>query len=102
MPDETESVIPKEFELEQNYPNPFNPSTTIRYNLKENAKVTLIIYNTLGQIVKTLVDRDETVGIKNISWDGKDEFGKQVASGIYIYKLKAGNTVFTRKMLFIK
>ncbi|NUM80652.1 T9SS type A sorting domain-containing protein, partial [bacterium] len=102
VPGETESVIPKEFGLEQNYPNPFNPTTTIRYNLKENTKVTLTIYNTLGQVVKALVDKEETAGIKNISWDGKDEHGKQVASGVYIYKLKTGNLVFSRKMIFLK
>lgn len=94
--------VPNNFGLEQNYPNPFNPSTTIRYTLKENSKVSLIIYNTLGQVVKTLVEKEETAGIKNITWDGMDNSGKQVASGIYIYKLKAGNSVFARKMIYIK
>jgi hypothetical protein len=101
-PEDEINATTKEFGLTQNYPNPFNPSTTIRYALTENTKVSLKIYNMLGQEVRTLVDKEETSGIKDVTWDGTDSFGKQVASGVYIYKLNAGKTVTSRKMIFIK
>ncbi len=96
------AAIPTEFALEQNYPNPFNPTTTIRYALKENAQVTLKIYNVLGQVVKTLVNEKQTAGFKTVQWDGTDDRGVKVASGIYVYRLEANDFVDTKKMILLK
>ena len=90
------------FQLHQNYPNPFNPTTTITYNLPKHSNVTLKVYNLLGQEVKTLVQGTIAAGQHAITWDGKDRFGKQVASGVYIYRLSAGARVQSRKFMFLK
>ncbi len=96
------TILPKEFSLSQNYPNPFNPTTTIKYTLKDEAKVTLKIYNVLGEEVATLVNRKESAGFKEISWNGKNNRGIQVGSGIYFYRIEAGNFVKSKKMLLLK
>jgi hypothetical protein len=93
---------PDEFALQQNYPNPFNPTTTIKYALKENADVTLNIYNVLGQLVKTLVNEKQTAGFKTVKWDGTNRYGAKVASGIYIYRIEAKNFVQSKKMILMK
>lgn len=93
---------PRHFALHQNYPNPFNPSTTIRYELPADARVTLKIYNTLGQIVRTLVDTRQSAGFQQTAWDGLDERGLRVGSGMYLYRLEAGGKVQARKMLMLK
>ena len=94
--------IPKEFVLEQNYPNPFNPSTTIRYEIPKESRVVIKVYNLLGQEVKTLINKTQGRGIHTMTWDGKDNTGRIVASGVYLYRLEAGTFVKSRKMLFIK
>jgi len=96
------SVLPKDFVLQQNYPNPFNSMCNIEYALPFNCHATLTVYNILGQEVKTLVDEAQRRGSNKASWDGKDSQGKTVASGIYLYRLQAGNLSQTRKMLLIK
>jgi hypothetical protein len=88
--------------LEQNYPNPFNPSTTIRFSLKETGDVRLAIYNLQGQEVRTLVTREMQAGAHTINWDGKDQHGHPVPSGIYFYKLRVNGFEQTRKMLMAK
>jgi len=88
--------------LHQNYPNPFNPTTTINYSLKENSKVSLNIYNIKGQKVKQLVRNQLSAGQHSVVWNGKDDNGKSVSSGIYFYKLKAGNFEKTKKMILMK
>jgi hypothetical protein len=95
--------------LLQNYPNPFNSTTTISFTvhrspLTENAPIptTLIIYNVLGQKIRTLVDEEKAAGTYEVSWDGNDKNGVEVASGIYFYKLQAGQYSEVRKMLFVK
>lgn len=88
--------------LAQNYPNPFNPVTTIRYEIGEAARVTLRIYNALGQQVRTLVDGVRQTGRHSIQWDGMNDAGHTVASGIYIYRLEAGSFVKSRKMVLLK
>ena len=88
--------------LHQNYPNPFNPATTINYSLKENSKVSLNIYNIKGQKVKQLVNDQLSAGQHSVVWNGKDDNGKSVSSGIYFYKLKTGNFEKARKMMLIK
>ncbi len=100
--DDLGSQVPVEFSLEQNYPNPFNPTTTIKYGLKEQVKVSLKIYNILGQVVKTLVSGNQTAGYKQVVWDGTNEFGAKVASGVYIYRIEAGNFVKSQKMILMK
>ena len=91
------------FILEQNYPNPFNPETTIHYELPKTSKVVLRIYNTLGQEVRKLVNERQPAGAYQMSWDGRDEGGKQVSSGIYFYQLKAGNSFLeTKKMVLMR
>ncbi|MCB0312530.1 MAG: T9SS type A sorting domain-containing protein, partial [Calditrichaeota bacterium] len=94
--------IPTEFSLQQNYPNPFNPTTTIRYGLREDAKVSVKIYNVLGQVVKTLVNNRQTAGFKTAVWDGTNDFGAKVSSGIYIYRIEANDFVDSKKMILLK
>jgi hypothetical protein len=89
--------LPAEFALYQNYPNPFNPSTTIRYALKEESEVTLIVYNAYGQEVATLVDGVEHAGVHQVVFDGG-----QLASGIYFYKLRAGSDIAVKKLTLLK
>jgi hypothetical protein len=86
----------------ENYPNPFNPSTTIRYTLPEAANVRLTIYNVLGQEVRTLVNAAQSRGVHSVQWDGRDASGRQAATGVYIYRLEAGQFVATRNMVFTK
>jgi hypothetical protein len=91
-----------DFELMANYPNPFNPSTTIEYALKENSQVSLVIYNTLGEKVKTLVNEEQISNRYQVTWDGTNDLGAKVSSGVYIYRITAGNFVSTHKMILMK
>lgn len=101
--DETgEREIPSEFVLSQNYPNPFNPSTKIEFTLARSGFVTLKIYDTLGRKVRTLVSEVLSSGYKSVIWDGKNDEGKEVASGVYFYQLKAGDISEPKKMLLLK
>ncbi|MEA2030361.1 MAG: choice-of-anchor L domain-containing protein [candidate division Zixibacteria bacterium] len=95
-------VIPARFGLSQNYPNPFNPTTMIDFSLAEPGHVELTVFNVLGQEVTILIDDQLDSGEHQITWDGYDSNGKQVSSGIYLYRLKAGSDVSTRKMLLTK
>jgi len=90
------------FGLDQNYPNPFNPSTTIRYTLAAESDVRLVVYNTLGQEVRVLVEARQDAGRHAIAWDGYDAFHREVATGMYIYRLTSGNNDTMRKMTFSK
>jgi hypothetical protein len=126
---EEETVsLPKTFELEQNYPNPFNPTTTIKFTVRRPSsavgsslhttqdkavdgsqftvhsplRTTLIIYNILGEKVKTLMDEFKGEGSYTVDWDGKDEKGDQVSSGIYFYRLKVGDYSEAKKMVLLK
>jgi hypothetical protein len=93
---------PDKFSLQQNYPNPFNPSTTIKYSVAKPCNVQIIIYNQLGQEVYVLVNERNPAGEHNVRWNGKDAKGNKVASGIYYYRLTAGNQVETKKMLYLR
>jgi hypothetical protein len=100
-------LVPTEFSLSQNYPNPFNPSTIIKFKVqgsrfKVPLPTTLKVYNVLGQKVRTLVDEPKQTGEYEAIWDGKDDKGEVMASGIYFYQLKAGNLTDTKKMLLLK
>ena len=90
------------FQLMQNHPNPFNPSTTIVYHLPEPASVNLTIYNVLGQEIRRLVRETQQPGFYSVVWDGTEASGHQVASGLYLYRLKAGEKVAVQKMIFAK
>ena len=90
------------FELYQNYPNPFNPATMIRFSLAHRVKVKLEIFNLLGQRVKTLVDAALAPGQHRLIWDGRNDAGLRVSSGVYFYRLKAGDYVKSRKMVLIR
>lgn len=90
------------FQLYQNSPNPFNPTTQITYQLPEAADVQLVVYNLLGQKVKTLVNAHQMPKTYRVTWDGTNEQGVKVASGVYIYRLKAGKHIATRKMILMK
>jgi uncharacterized delta-60 repeat protein len=94
--------IPQKYQLLQNYPNPFNPITTINYQLPRSVDVKLIIYNVLGQKVKTLVDQRVEAGYHNVKWDSKDDNGKVAPTGIYVYRLTTREFVQSRKMLLIR
>jgi tetratricopeptide (TPR) repeat protein len=85
----TESELPNEFRIFENYPNPFNPSTTIKYSLPVNSKVEVLIYDIMGREVKTLVNGNNSIGYKEVVWDGRNNNGQQVSSGIYICRLNA-------------
>jgi hypothetical protein len=92
-----ESRSPLEVQLYQNYPNPFNPSTTIRYNLSGRSHVTLSLYNTLGQQVASLVDAVEEPGEHSVRFDGSG-----LASGVYCYRLRAGEYVATKRLVLVR
>lgn len=89
------------YRLEQNYPNPFNPTTEIRFALPKAGPVVLRIFNTLGEEIRTLVDAPFESGYHTVPWDGKDKDGKPVASGVYLYQLRAGEFSQVRKMSLI-
>jgi len=97
-----DEVRPEAISLNQNYPNPFNPTTQISYNLSADVHVKLSVYNTLGQKIKTLVNRSQAKGLQNISWNATNEAGQKVAAGIYLYRLEAGDFVKTMKMALTK
>jgi FlgD Ig-like domain len=98
-------VLPKAYSLSQNSPNPFNPSTTISYELPEAAgaiKVVLDVYNIRGQRVVTLVDELKDAGKYTVNWDGRDASGRAVSSGVYFYRMQAGEFSSVRKMVILK
>lgn len=88
--------------LNQNYPNPFNPTTEISYELKADQPVNLQIFNVKGQLVKTLVDEVQTAGTKSVTWNGTDDNGNSVTSGVYFYKMKSSTFESARKMILMK
>ena len=97
--------IPENFSLEQNFPNPFNPSTVINYTLPQSANLIntrLEIFNLLGQKVRTLVDTRQASGTHAVQWNGTNDSGKLLASGLYVYRLQAAEFVDMKKMLFMK
>ncbi len=100
--DQSATNIPERFALYQNYPNPFNPTTTIRYDLANTEDVKLTIYDILGRAVITLVNDRVAAGSHAAIWDGRDRYGVAVASGVYIYRLQAGDFATTKKLIMLK
>ena len=96
------SQLPKTLALRQNYPNPFNPITNIIYDVPASASVSLRIYDMLGRNVITLVNEQQNAGTYNVEWNGKNSSGIQVTSGIYFYRLEAGQSATTKKMLLLR
>ncbi len=96
------AIMPESISLEQNYPNPFNPETVIKYQLPQNGQVELTVFNLLGQQVRQLVSAVKRAGAHEVRWDGLDDFGESVTSGVYIYRLKAGEFSRTRKMILLR
>jgi hypothetical protein len=90
------------FRLRQNYPNPFNPSTRIRFTVPQDSPVRLVVYDLAGRRVRTLVDEDLIANHYEIDWDGRDSRERQVANGVYLYRLVAGDHQATRKMMLLK
>jgi len=100
--DNHRDVLPSHVELSQNYPNPFNPVTTIEYSIPRRCNVRLDIYNSLGRKVRTLIDQEEWAGSHLTTWDGTSRFGETVSTGVYFYRLQAGDSVEMKKMLLVR
>lgn len=99
--EEHTTTLPESFSLEQNYPNPFNSQTTIHFALPQDTDVELIAYDLVGQQVATLVQGARQAGVYTVHWDGTDTAGRPLASGMYLYRLRAGQQVETRKLLLL-
>ena len=97
-----QSRLPNNFSLSQNYPNPFNSTTQIRFQLASFQKVNLKIFNPLGQEVRTLVNEERPAGYFQTVWDGKDNSGVEVGTGIYLCLFQAGEYFESRKILYLK
>lgn len=94
--------LPTKYALRQNYPNPFNPSTTIAFELPSPVSVSLIIYDPLGRRVRTLVQEERPAGFHTVLWNGKNDSNEDVPSAVYFYRLGAGSSVMTKKMILIR
>jgi hypothetical protein len=97
-----EVSIPGEFALHPNFPNPFNPTTMIAYDLPDASDVQLDIYDLMGRNINTVVNQNQSVGRHFVIWNANDYLGNQVSAGVYLYRLQAGNKIFTRKMVLMK
>ena len=94
--------LPEKYSLSQNYPNPFNPSTVISYSLPRQSDVTISIINLLGQNVRTIINENQVAGKHELIWDGTDQSGRAVASGIYFYQISSGGFTESKKMIMLK
>ena len=97
-----DDLIPNKYALHQNYPNPFNPTTTLRYDLPEDAMVNITIYNMMGRKISTLVSSQQTAGFKSVLWNATNDKGSPVSAGLYLYTIQAGEFRQTRKMVLLK
>jgi hypothetical protein len=98
----TASSVPTRFALYPNYPNPFNPATQIAFDLASEVNVQLVIYNLMGQQVRTLVHQPMAAGAYRVTWNGLDDHNRPAGSGLYLYRLVAGNFTDTRKMILTR
>ncbi|NUM78634.1 T9SS type A sorting domain-containing protein, partial [candidate division KSB1 bacterium] len=98
------AALPEQFNLYQNYPNPFNPETFIAYDVPrgETVAVRLVIYNAMGQIVRTLVAAERGPGAYRVRWDGRNDLGESVTAGVYLYRFTAGDFASEKKLLILR
>jgi len=94
--------VPVSYELSDNYPNPFNPTTTLQFAIPEAGQASIVIYNLLGQKVRTLTNEYRAAGRYQITWDGMDDAGRQAGSGVYLYRLQSNQTSIVKKMVLVK
>jgi hypothetical protein len=94
--------LPEEYALHQNYPNPFNPTTTLRYDLPEDANVSVVIYDMMGRQVRTLVSGQASAGYHSTMWNATNDLGSSVSAGVYIYTIQAGQYRDVKKMVLLK
>lgn len=99
---EANGELPTTYDLLQNYPNPFNPQTTIKYSIPKTGNIKLQIFNINGQLVRTLIDNQLAAGFYRLSWDGRDENGVRVPSGVLFYRLLADGYIAQKKMILLK
>ena len=99
---EGSSNLPESFILHQNYPNPFNPITTLQYELPEDLFVNVTVYDMLGNVVNNLINANQSSGYNSVQWDATNNRGEPVSAGVYLYKIKAGDFVDTKKMILLK
>ena len=97
-----DEVMPESFSLDQNYPNPFNPVTQFTLNLTGETRVSVMVFNIAGQRVRTLLDEVMPAGSHTLTWDGTNDMGEALASGVYLYRVVAGNETLTRKMTLLR
>ena len=97
-----DATVPEVFTLDQNYPNPFNPETTIRFDLPRSEEIDLALYSLIGQKVTSLARGHREAGTYSLRWDGRDDSGRKLASGVYLYRLTAGDRVETKKLLLLR
>ena len=95
-------IIPSIFALHQNYPNPFNPSTSIEYDLPSDAYTVVTVFDVMGKHVKTLINKNQDAGFKTVRWDAKNDKGENVSAGMYIYQIKSGANVASKKMILLR
>jgi hypothetical protein len=100
--DEDKDQTPFVFDLKQNYPNPFNPNTNIEFTINEAENVIISIFNTNGELIKSLANQNYSAGTHTLTWNGTDKNNHKVASGVYLYRLEAGNEVLSNKMILLK
>ena len=94
--------LPDNYTLHQNFPNPFNPTTTLRYDLPEDAMTTITVYDMMGRLVQTLVSGNKSAGYHSLKWDATNRYGSPVSAGVYIYSIQAGNHRDIKKMILLK
>ena len=95
-------ILPLQYALYHNYPNPFNPYTTLNYYLPINASVRLTIYDLVGTVITSLVNKDESPGYKSVRWNATNNQGQPVSAGVYLYRFEAGDFEQTKKMILLK
>ena len=100
--EENRQTLPGTFSLAQNYPNPFNSNTEIAFTLPTDASMEITVFNIAGQSVATLARHRHSAGFHKLRWDGRDDRGQPLASGVYVYRLRAGDNVRTRRLILSK
>ena len=96
------NLLPSSFKLHQNYPNPFNPITAIRYDIPKLSEVRIVVHDLMGRQVATLVNTMKSAGYHNITWDGSNQLGDEVSSGLYIYSIYTNEHNFSKKMILLE